>query len=338
MEERNKAMGHRQGSSATYVAHYMPDFISADCQAVTFGSERQVDLVERMGRLRRHGGAPTQLTKDQSEEIYHHPTLVSHRQQRDAVLSQIHKQYGLRINAAGIELDSRYEHFRKLVLNTHARLRRHRLDQVIEEFHASIHGQEVARQLNGEEPDKPSTKPSTRHELPERQAVAELFAKANSASSDEAIHALRVKITHSISQLCLRKESSRRWPRRGLKRTESTRREDPKFPCAFCRWGDKAVGVDQRQREYRIDTLAHHWLNHHAAILDADVFICPYAGCDAAFGQAPFCVSWGRISWGNHVRLVHGVLLKSGFWNPDAFHADKNKVDGADGTAGHVFG
>lgn len=40
MEERNKAMGYYQSSLATYVTHYMPNFISANCQAVIFESKR----------------------------------------------------------------------------------------------------------------------------------------------------------------------------------------------------------------------------------------------------------------------------------------------------------
>ncbi|ORY57005.1 uncharacterized protein BCR38DRAFT_490448 [Pseudomassariella vexata] len=343
--QKTQRDGHRQGNSSTCVAYYMPNFIAADCQAITFGSERQVNLIERMGRLHRYGGAPTKLTEKQRQKMYNHSTLVSCREKRNAFYSELRRQYGqTRYYSKGTELEQQYLHYQNLVKKTKAMLEKNRLDQAIQDFHSTAHAQEVARQLDGEEPDKAALEPSAEHELPDRQLVADLFAGASDATSEEAIRELRVQISLAISRLCLLKQSRvyrggagrkvRARCAEGAKGTNESQASTPgaeapkpkamagtwgttKYACGFCRWGDKSAGKVQRQRTYRVDALAMHWKVHHAAILDAELLLCPYPSCDAAFGNAPFCQRFGRISWVNHVSQVHGIPLGRG-WTRDA--------------------
>lgn len=363
MEERNKAMGHRQGNSSTYVAYYMPDYISADCQAIIFGSERQVDLMERMGRLHRHSDAPTKLTDAQIEEVEQDKQLVACKAECNALSQKLRSMGKQRYSDDAVAMNQDHKKLQLLVHTTRLRLKSQRLDAAIKEFHATVHTEEVARQLNGEEPKADAT-PELRYELPERHVVANIFTRANDIGSLDGIRDLRIELASAISQLCQRKETKNgpkrkgppkrsaaeisedksylpahsctihqvplptvQQPRKPRKMGRPRKGEPPrspyqrgneaprlKYPCAFCKWGDGEMGEVQRNNTYRNDALVKHWRAMHRPIITADTIHCPYADCDAAFGPAPFCQDWGRISFGNHVQRVHGVALQRG-WN-----------------------
>ncbi|KAM9884307.1 hypothetical protein VDGL01_01468 [Verticillium dahliae] len=87
-EERNKSMGHRLGDSSTYVRYYMGDFIGSDNQSIVFGSDPQTDMLHLMGRLQRHGDAPTRLTVDQKLAIQEDPKLARYLQKRGRAMER----------------------------------------------------------------------------------------------------------------------------------------------------------------------------------------------------------------------------------------------------------
>ncbi|KAJ6443703.1 hypothetical protein O9K51_04882 [Purpureocillium lavendulum] len=113
-EERNKIMGHRKGDSSTYLQYYMSNFIDVDCQSICFGTAPQHDLVQLAARLRRHDGAPKELTVDQLAAIHNNKKLVEYREgRRRAVLDWKQQGYRSREEAKGTEMWERYDHYNK---------------------------------------------------------------------------------------------------------------------------------------------------------------------------------------------------------------------------------
>ncbi|CRK25088.1 hypothetical protein BN1708_014133 [Verticillium longisporum] len=179
-EERNKTMGHRLGDSSTYVRYYMGDFIDADTQSIAFGSDLQTDLIHLMGRLQRHGDAPTKLTDEQRLAIHKDPKLAGYCKKRRLAMEE-YKREGYRSYTAAKDTQAGkdYNKYRKKVESLRTTLINRRLDQAIKDFHDTIHAEEVDRQLQGTKPDAELLAPSTiKYELPERAEVARLFSQA----------------------------------------------------------------------------------------------------------------------------------------------------------------
>ncbi|KAI5459500.1 hypothetical protein BGZ63DRAFT_448187 [Mariannaea sp. PMI_226] len=143
-EERNKAMGHRLEDSSTYVRYYMTDFIGADIQAITFGSDPQTDFVNLISRLVRHGNAPIKLTEDQKDEIANNPRLVKYLRKRSQAMARFKKQgYPTYIAAKKASVAKQYEKYRKRVESLRKMLLTKCLERAILEFHKTIHTKEI---------------------------------------------------------------------------------------------------------------------------------------------------------------------------------------------------
>lgn len=199
----------------------MTDFIGADTQSIVFGGDPQTDLVHLMGRLLRHGHAPTALTTQQKLEANNNPKLIKSLQKRDKAKADIKSQgYPTCAAAKGTKVSKRYETYQRRANNLRKKLLAESLDRAIKEFHETVHAEEVERQLLGSKPSEvlaPSTVP---YELPERAQVAHLFFRAAEEPSKEELHQVRMKLVIALAQLCKRRESPcRRQAKRGQKQT-----------------------------------------------------------------------------------------------------------------------
>ncbi|KXX74184.1 hypothetical protein MMYC01_210518, partial [Madurella mycetomatis] len=213
-EEANQSMGHTLGDTTTYVRFYTTDFIEVDFQEIVFGSEPQRDLIHLMGRLLRNGDAPTRLTDKQKTEINQDPNLSKIRQKRDCVRAEIRKRgwtdKSAKDHKLGRRLLERHGRYHRQAESLRKRLHDQRLSQAIQEFHASAHGEEIRRQLNGIRPSEYLAPPTIEYQLPERARIAKLFAEVANVSNRSELHQLRMSLVRELALLCKRRESPRR--------------------------------------------------------------------------------------------------------------------------------
>lgn len=98
-----------------------------------------------MGRLYRYGNAPSKLTQEQFEDVNSDPKLLALTQERKSRLAAIRSTYGSRRKARSTRLNAEYEESAKQIIRLREKLRCAKLTNVIEDFHARIHREEVAR-------------------------------------------------------------------------------------------------------------------------------------------------------------------------------------------------
>ncbi|KAH6883990.1 hypothetical protein B0T10DRAFT_580175 [Thelonectria olida] len=334
-EERNKAMGHRLGDSSTYVRYYMTDFIGADTQAIAFGSDPQTDFVNLMSRLVRHGNAPTKLTEEQKDEIANDPKLVKYLRKRSQAMARFKKQgYPSYTAAKKAGVAKHYEKYRKRVESLRKTLSAKRLERAISEFHETIYAKEIDQQLQGIKPSELLAPSTIQYELEERAEVARLFSQAADVSSREELFKLRMKLIPALTRLCKRRESPRR-PQATRKSAKADSQAStqpindqphsssqleldvkhdtptgvtvPKTPgsqraswtCPFCRWRDLEVGEEQRQRKWRVDSLARHIRSQHLRKIEMP-FNCPYGDCRAILGTDQHFANHAARGHGDH--------------------------------------
>ncbi|KAJ0100679.1 hypothetical protein J7T55_012537, partial [Diaporthe amygdali] len=219
-EERNHSMGHSVGDSSTYQRFYMPDYNEVDFQEIVFGSEPQRDLIHLMGRLLRHGDAPTSLSKEQKAEVDSDPKLRSLRRKRESVVALMkRKGWTIKKLKATVSTTRRsdargeyktydeYQRYNKKIHSLRQNLQARRLARAIREFHGSIHGQEISRQLKGVQPSEYLAPPNLRYQLPARGVVAKLFSKVVDSSNGEEIFLLRMRLVRELALLSNQSES-----------------------------------------------------------------------------------------------------------------------------------
>ena len=307
--------------------YYMSNFNDADCQSICFGSAPQYDLIHLAGRLLRHGDAPTALTDQQKFEVNQDPKLVKYRKKRTITLERMKSRgYSTRAAAEGTKLAEQYDYYNKKADSLCKSLKSKRLQQAIQDFHHSVHIEEVDRQLNGIKPSSIIAPPKLQYDLPERAQVAQLFSQTADVTSREELYLLRVNLIKTLAQLCKRRESP---CRRQQKREHVTSpsnlstKIDPYLwdekvtkisgalavPersgtswlfCAFCRWADGEVGEEQRIKLWRVDSLARHLRTQHLTRRRTP-FNCPYDGCSIVLRSTEH--------FANHAERQHGDRL-----------------------------
>ncbi|ODA78130.1 hypothetical protein RJ55_06734 [Drechmeria coniospora] len=185
-EERNKIMGHRRGDSSTYLQYYMSNFIDVDCQSICFGTAPQHDLVQLAARLRRHDGAPKELTVEQIAEMHKNKTLLKYRAKKTGAMLEWKRQgYRSREHAKGTEMQARYDRYSKKANNLCKILKASLLQRAIRDFHNNVHVEEIDRQLRGIKP-------------------ADVISPPNIEGS---LYSLRVDLISALARLCKRRES-----------------------------------------------------------------------------------------------------------------------------------
>ena len=310
-------MGHRQGDSSVYVQYYMSTFNDVDCQSICFGSAPQRDLIHLAGRLLRHSDAPHALNDQQKFEVNHDPVLVSYREKRTRILQQMKQQgYRTRADAEGTELAVEYDRYQRMANSLSRKLKSERLQRAIKEFHDSVHVEEIDRQLKGIMPPDVIVAPTLTYDLPERARVAYLFSRAADITGGQDLYALRLDLVRALAQLCMRRESP---CRRQTKQCKAEAPQEPPRPdvvpipmqgkppskaashfCPFCKWADDTVGASQREKLWRIDSLARHLRTQHLHKKRMPIR-CPYDACSEVLQHAQH--------FANHVDSRHHLCL-----------------------------
>lgn len=197
--------------------------------------------------------------------------------------------------------------------------------------------EEINRQLNGIKPSDVIAPLTIQYDLPERARVARLFSQAAEARNRDELHPIRLDLVRTIAQLCKRRESPcRRQAKRSRKtviiKTRAVRfrsgSSGPMRPelrdevltqlatqaapdtentlpfCPFCRWADDEVGDGEREKLWRIDSLARHFRTRH--FRRRTPFRCPYGSRTAILADA------GHFS--DHARRQHRLHLPTAFF------------------------
>ncbi|KAK7937639.1 uncharacterized protein PG986_014507 [Apiospora aurea] len=322
-EERNKAMGHKLGDSSTYTRYYMTHFIDVDTQAIVFGGDLQSDFVHLMGRLVRNSHAPTKLTDQQKYEVNMDPQLETLRSERDGINNRIKAATDAEIP----ELHNRRKVLQNGIDNLAKKLRDKRFETAIKEFHETFHSDEIERQRRGIRPSTLLAPPSIEYDLPERAEVARLFSLAAEVCNRDSLHQLRISLIDALARLSKRRESPCRKAKSKPGRGEGASKPPggPMIPtppadmessrissspshsaarsmlfCPFCKWADHEVGNAQRQKVWRIDSLARHIRGQHLA-KQPESFGCPYDDCNA--------ILWGTEHFTAHMARGHGIVF-----------------------------
>lgn len=76
------------------------------------------------------------------------------------------------------------------------------LARAIQEFHASIHGEEVSPQLNGIRPSEYLAPPTVRYQLPGRALTAKLFSEVVDAANRDELYQLRMSLIRELALHC----------------------------------------------------------------------------------------------------------------------------------------
>jgi len=232
-------MGHALGDSSTYTRFYTTDYNDVDFQEIVFGSEPQRDLIHLMGRLLRHGDAPKRLTEHQKAEVNNDPKLAKLRRKRDRDLAEIRKRGWTLQTAAdtkrGKHLLKRYNGYKGQVDGLRQKLHDGSLARAIQEFHASIHGEEVSPQLNGIRPSEYLAPPTVRYQLPGRALTAKLFSEVVDAANRDELYQLRMSLIRELALLCHQRENPRR-------RAKGRYKPAPSYRSAFSPVSTRAAG------------------------------------------------------------------------------------------------
>ena len=323
-------MGNR---GDVYERYYMPNFVDKDVLAIFLGTPRRDDLVRAVGRLERHEMAPDRLDKVQQEEIRNDPELISLTRCREEIVTQIKRAYPTIKAAKGTELFKKHGEKNREINNLKAQLSRVKLDKAIDDFHETVHTEEVNRQLQGILPATEVLNPPIfTYELAERAVVARLLFQPLEDLKLDQLFSVRIQLVEALTQLCKRQETPHqfKWsriskqvpeiscirlkvenpPASALRLPEVTAGRaitdisptsggsldlgmDANLRCPFCKRGPFA----------RRDSLGRHIGYQHLAQQAANEgFDCPWeGGCTAFLGGAEHFL--------NHTARQHGLTL-----------------------------
>jgi hypothetical protein len=199
-------MGNR---GDVYERYYMPNFADKDCLAIFLGTTRRDDLLRAVGRLERHSGAPDDLNDAQRAEIRNHPELIELARCRERYVAKI-KQYGyLTMKAAkGTKWFERRGEAQCYINSLRTKLYREKLDKIIDEFHETVHTEEVDRQIQGIVPSPANLNSLTiEYELEERATVARLLFQPLDDLKLDQMFRVRVQLVQALVELCKRQET-----------------------------------------------------------------------------------------------------------------------------------
>jgi hypothetical protein len=222
------------------------------------------------------------------------------------------------------------------------RLTREKLDQIIDNFHETVHTKEVDRQMQGINPSPADLNPCTiEYELEERATVARLLFQPLDDLKLDQMFRVRIQLVKALADLCKRQETPHQFKKptkmpRAVKAadismnmdqpTPSTSRlsvdavvrpadlnhdtdesfDEPVTPdlyCPFCKWGDEEVGPRKRDHVYaRPDSLGRHIRDQHLVARD------PNEGFDCPYeGCSAFL--GGGMHFLNHTARQHKLTL-----------------------------
>ena len=204
-EERRQVMGNR---GDVYERHYMPNFIDKDVLTIFLGTPRRDDLIRTVSRLERHEMAPDRLDKVQQEEIRNDLDVISLTRCWEEIVAQIKRAYPTIKAAKGTELFKEHSKKNCEINNLKAQLSRVKLDKVIDEFHETVHTEEVNRQLQSILPaPEVLNQPAFAWALEDRATVAQLLFQPLDDVKLDQIFRMRIKLVKALAGLCRRQET-----------------------------------------------------------------------------------------------------------------------------------
>lgn len=230
-EERNQTMGHH---GDTYEQFYMPDLIERDFQSIYFGTSPQDELIRAVARmgLTRDKRAPTELTVQQKQEVRNDPRLVMLRAHRDRRRARLTRHGYYPLSTATDHPDFiRYKELGREINSMTTTLRNKRLAETIREFHDTIDGLEIDRQLDGATVAEPYMTPNLDFESPDRALVAKFISLPLSDTTTGKALGGEVAFIEALVNLCFQQEG-RRYRADPYHDEVSPQGERPSFPLA----------------------------------------------------------------------------------------------------------
>ncbi|CZS92345.1 uncharacterized protein RAG0_02749 [Rhynchosporium agropyri] len=172
---------------------------------IYLGTTRREDLIRAVGRLERHDDAPDKLNNGYVLQIKAegYSTIKA---AKNTFWYKKHQKAQRKINCRKTQLKNEL------------------LNRAINDFHETVHVDEVDRQMRGILPDNEVLTPSTiEYELEERATVAKLLFQPLDELHEDEVFDIRVQLVHALAQLCHRQETPRQLKAVQPKRHPKTR-------------------------------------------------------------------------------------------------------------------
>jgi hypothetical protein len=261
-EERNQTMGHH---GDTYEQFYMPDLIERDFQSIYFGTSPQDEIIRAVARMgltrdKRAPAGPADLTAQQKSEIRNDPRLVSLRARRDRRRQRLTRQGYYPLSTATDHPDYiRYRELGREINSVTTTLRNKRLAEAIREFHDTIDGLEIDRQVDGRSVAEPYVAPVPTFESPERALVAKFISlPLDDSTTCEALGG-RTAFIEALVNLCFQQEG-RRYRGIPCHKERSLDTEQPSTPLASAKtWQLSGIDYIELDEWESQRPEPHHW-------------------------------------------------------------------------------
>jgi hypothetical protein len=235
-------MGHH---GDTYEQFYMPDLIERDFQSIYFGTSPQDELIRAVARmgLTRDKRAPTELNAQQKQEIRNDPRLVMLRARRDRRRERLTRQGYYPLSTATDHPDYvRYKELGREINSLTTTLRNKRLAETIREFHDTIDGLEIDRQLDGSTVAEPYIIPAPEFESPDRALVAKFISLPLTDTTTGKALGGETAFIEALVNLCFQQEG-RRYRSQPCHKESSPHGERPSFTQAITKaWQPSGTG------------------------------------------------------------------------------------------------
>jgi hypothetical protein len=158
--------------------------------------------------------APTELDDKQLNEVRNHPRMVALRAERTRCKEALYSQNYIPLaTAEGTDLYKEYVDANSKISRTYQKLHRDRLTAAIREFHNTIDGIEISKQLSGKAATELLTLPAVEFELRERAVIAKMLFELFKGEQ------MRVEFVRNLIKLSRKQETQRR---RAVKRKIDT--------------------------------------------------------------------------------------------------------------------
>jgi hypothetical protein len=224
--------------------------------------------------------------------------MVRLARRRDRYAAKI-KQCGYPTIKAGkgTKLFERHDEAQRKLNSLRTKPTRVKLDKIIDDFHETVHTDEVDRQMRGILPSPAVLNPSTiEYELKERAIVARLLFQPLEDLKLDKMFRVRIQLVQALAQLCTRQETPHQFKKsKGMKAPTdiADALTDIDHPASL----PPRLPVAATAHEVADTNCAADGLRHLLAILE---LYCPFTGGEMrrwARGSGNTCML-GPIAWG----------------------------------------
>ncbi|KAI9765990.1 MAG: hypothetical protein M1840_006997 [Geoglossum simile] len=313
--ERNLILGHSR--SGIFEQYYLTQ--KRDVQSAYIGCPSKDALIRTMGQmsLDRDPRAPKTLTLDQSASIESHPEVKRLQQQKNQLYADLKTTYGKICKAKGTGVYRTYTNLLSDLRCARQARRTALMEEVIEEWHDSIHTKEVEKQAFGAsvtEAEAYQIEPII-HTFEERSRLAEVLFRylADEKKPECSARDLRAISIRDMTTLCALQEVPRREKSsfRGIVEAEEDTPEPDLFPticpgtqCLFCLGNNQLSHIARTFSFSRLDVLQKHVESVHLWYITLDQKVpCPHPSCENVLDNLEHFL--------NHAQRVHNNKLAS---------------------------